>query len=127
MAQTVVMLIHQQHTQIIASICLQSAGNEIGLVAQFVRNGTDPLSGLFADIFLSVQGFTDRSNGNTALFCNIFHGNHSKPLLYKMIIVWHPIMILTNNIQLLLKSQDAFSTFFLFKQPIREGLDILSL
>ena len=78
--KAVILQVDKQDTQVVGPVGLQRTGCGIRRIPHFLYGFKNALSGLFADILLSVEGFADCGDGYTALLCNVLHGNHSAHL-----------------------------------------------
>ena len=78
--KAVILQVDKQDTQVVGPVGLQRTGCGIRRIPHFLYGFKNALSGRFADILLSVEGFADCGDGYTALLCNVLHGNHSAHL-----------------------------------------------
>ena len=71
--QAAVLFVHKEDAQIVGAVGFQCPCCGIGHVAHFLSSGTDPGSGLLADVGLTVQRLAHCGNRHTAALGNIFH------------------------------------------------------
>ena len=87
MRQAAVHGVDEQDADVVAAVCLESAGSGVCHVAQLVRQVKDALTCFIADVRLTVERFADRGRRDTAAPCDVLHGNHGNQLLYLIVFV----------------------------------------
>ena len=76
MGQADIRIILEEDADRVGGIRLQLPGRHIRRVVHLLRHLPDPLSGLFADVSVSVQGLADRRGGNSAFLSYVLDCNH---------------------------------------------------
>ena len=75
-AQTASPLVYKQDAQMVGAVGFQCPCRGIGQIAQLIRYGTNPATGLLADVRLTVQRLADGGNRHAASPGDVLHGNH---------------------------------------------------